>query len=90
MSSGQIERDFDSASDVLTLKHDTTDPRYFQVQTTACFNFPWLPETEEMSVTTMSTNTVESTLPDNGFGVPDIYVEQCEKEEDTRQTVLLQ
>ena len=36
-----------------------------------------------MSVTVMSTKTVESTLPVNGFAVPDIYVQQGEKEEDT-------
>ena len=31
----------------------------------------------------MSAKTVESTLPVNGFGVPDIYVQQGEKEEDS-------
>ena len=35
-----------------------------------------------MSDTTMSTETVESTLPSNGFRVPDIYVEEGDKEED--------
>ena len=35
-----------------------------------------------MSVTVMSAKTVESTLPVNGFGVPDIYVEQGQKEEE--------
>ena len=83
MSSGQIERDFGAASDVLTRKHGSTDPRYFQGQSTACVNFPWIPVTEEMSVTVMSAKTVESTLPANGFGVPDIYVEQGQKEEET-------
>ena len=36
-----------------------------------------------MSVTVMTAKTVESTLPGNGFGVPDIYVEQGEKEQDS-------
>jgi len=40
MSSGQIERDFDAASDVLTRKRGNTDPTYFQAQTTSCVNFP--------------------------------------------------
>ena len=35
-----------------------------------------------MSVTTMSVKTVESSLPGNGFGVPDIYVDHCEKDKD--------
>ena len=39
MSSGQIERDFGAASDVLTLKRGSTDPRYFQAQTIGCVNF---------------------------------------------------
>ena len=33
--------------------------------------------------TDMSVKTVESTLPTNGFGVPDIYVEQGHKEEES-------
>ena len=86
MSSGQVERDFDATSDVLTLKRDTTDPRYFQSQTTSCVNFPYLPE--EMTVTVMSVKTVALTLPDNGFGVPEIYVEQREKDEDTDRLFL--
>ena len=48
MSSGQIERDFGAASDVLTRKRDSTDPRYFQAQSTACVNFPWIPVAEEI------------------------------------------
>ena len=84
MSSGQIERDFGAASDVLTHKHVITDPRYFQDQSTSCVNFPWIPVAEEMSVTVMSAKTVESTLPANGFGVPDKYVEQGQKEETDR------
>ena len=51
MSSGQIERDFGAASDVLTRKHGNTDPTYFQAQTTACVNFTCLPAPEEMPVT---------------------------------------
>ena len=82
MSSGQIERDFDAVSDVLTRKRDSTDPTYFQAQSTACVNFPWIPVAEEMSVTVMSTKTVESPLPAHGFGVPDIYVEEGQKEEE--------
>ena len=82
MSSGQIERDFGAASDVLTRKRGSTDPRYFQAQSTACVNFPWIPVAEEMPVAVMSAKTVESTLPVNGFGVPDIYVEQGQKEEE--------
>jgi hypothetical protein len=35
---------------VLTRKHDNTDLRYFQVQTTSCVNFPWLSVPEEMTV----------------------------------------
>ena len=80
MSLGQIECDCGSASDVLT--RGSTDPRYFQAQSTACVNFPWIPVAEEMSVTAMSAKTVESTLPVNGFGVPDIYVEKGKKEEE--------
>ncbi len=66
----------------MTRKHDSTDPRYFQDQSTTCVNFPWIPVDEEMSVTVMSVKTVESTIPPNGFGVPDIYVEQGQKEEE--------
>ena len=80
MSLGQIERDCGSASDVLT--RGSTDPRYFQAQSTACVNFPWIPVAEEMPVTAMSAKTVESSLPANDFGVPDIYIEQGEKEEE--------
>ena len=46
-------------------------------------NFPWIPVGEEIPVTDMSAKTVESTLPANGFGVPDIYVDQGQKEEET-------
>ena len=63
MSSGQIEYDFDTSSDVLTRKHDNTDPRYFQAQSTVCVNFSWIPVAEEMSVTPMSAKTVEASLP---------------------------
>ena len=73
---GQIEHDFGVVSDVLTRKHGSTDSRHFQAQSTACVNFPWIPVPEEMPVTSMSAKTVESTLPANGFGVPDIYVAQ--------------
>ena len=82
MSSGQIELHFGAASDVLTRKHGSTDSRHFQAQSTACVNFPWIPVPEEMPVTSMSAKTVESSLPANGFGVPDIYVEQGQKEEE--------
>jgi hypothetical protein len=82
MSSGQIERDFGAASDVLTLKRGSTDPRYFQAQTIACVNFPWLPEPADMPVTAPSIKTVDSALPGNGFGVPDIYVAEAEKDEE--------
>jgi hypothetical protein len=73
MSSGQIERDFGAVSDVLTQKRGSTDPRYFQAQTTACVSFPWLPAPEEMPVTVPSLKTVDAYLPGNVFGVPDIY-----------------
>ena len=76
------ERDFGVASDVLTRKRGSTDPRYFEVQSTECVNFPWIPAADEMSVTVMSAKTVDTTLPANGFGVPDIYVEQVDKDED--------
>ena len=33
-------------------------------------------------VSTIKKETVDSTLPANGFGVPDIYVEQGDKDED--------
>ncbi len=46
-------------------------------------DFFWIPVAEEMSVTVMSVKTVESTLPGNGFGVPDKYVDQGQKEEET-------
>jgi hypothetical protein len=82
MSSGQIERDFGAASDVLTRKHDNTDPIYFQAQTTAYVNFPWLPVPEEMSVTDPSWKTVDAGLLVNGFGVPDIHVEEGDKDKD--------
>jgi len=36
-----------------------------------------------MSLTDPSMKTVDPTLPGNGFGVPDIYVLEGEKEEDT-------
>ena len=85
MSSGQIERDFGAASDVLTRKRGSTDPRYFQAQSTACVNFPWIPVPEEMPVAAMTAKTVESTLPANGFGVPDIYAEQGQKEEEANR-----
>ncbi len=88
MVSGQIEHDFGETSDVLTIKHDTTDTIYFQSQTTVYVNFPWLPEVEEILVSSMSTKSVESTLPTNGFGVPDIYVDQCDKEVDTDRLFL--
>jgi hypothetical protein len=80
--SGQIERDFGEASDILTLKRDITDPRYFQVQVTGCVNFPWLPEPAHMTVTVPSMKTVDETLPGNGFDVPDIYVVETEKDEE--------
>ncbi len=41
-----------------------------------------IPVDEEIPVPVMSVKTVESTLPGNGFGVPDIYVDQGEKEQD--------
>jgi hypothetical protein len=82
MSSGQIERDFGAASDVLTLKRGSTDPRYFEAQTTACVNFPWLPAPEEMPVTAPSWKTVDAGLPENGFGVPGIYVAEADKDKD--------
>jgi hypothetical protein len=82
MSSGQIERDFGAASDVLTRKRGNTDPTYFQAQTTACVNFPWLPAPEEMPVTAPSWKTVDAGLPENGFGVPDIYVAEADKDKD--------
>ena len=62
----RLSATFGEASDVLTRELDST----------------WIPVTEEMSVTVMSAKTVESTLPANGFGVPDIYVDQVEKEGD--------
>jgi hypothetical protein len=83
MSSRQIERDFGEASDVLTHKRGNTDPTYFQAQTTACVNFPWIPVPEELSVTVPSWKTVDVGLPGNGFGVPDIYVVEGDKDKDT-------
>ena len=64
MSSGQIERDFGAASDVLTRKHGNTDPRYFQDQSTTCVNFPWIPVAEEMSVTVSDGDYGEETCED--------------------------
>jgi hypothetical protein len=83
LDSGQIERDFGVVSDVLTRKHGISDPRYFQTQKTACVNFPWLPGPEEMVVTDPSMKTVDTGLPTNGFGVPNIYVEEGDKDKDT-------
>jgi hypothetical protein len=40
MSSGQIENDFDASSDVLTRKRVSTDPTYFQDQTTGVVPTP--------------------------------------------------
>ena len=68
------ECDFGVSSDVLTRKRDNTDHRYFQSQSTEFVNFPWIPVAEEIHVTVMSVKTVESSLPPNGFGVPDIYM----------------
>jgi hypothetical protein len=79
---GNSERDFGAASDVLTLKRGSTDPRYFEAQTTACVNFPWLPAPEEMPVTGPSWKTVDAGLPENGFGVPGIYVAEADKDKD--------
>ncbi len=78
MSSGQIKRDFGVVSDVLTRKRGGKDPRYFQTQVTKFVNFPWLPEPSEMSVTVPPLKTVDETLPTNGFGVPEIYVQEGE------------
>jgi hypothetical protein len=72
----------EAESDVLTGKHDITDPRYFQAQSTTCVNFPWVPAPEEIPASVMSAKTVDSTLPANGLGVPDIYAEEGDKEED--------
>ena len=88
MSSGQIERDFGVASDVLTRQRGSTDPRYFQAQTTGCVNFPWLPEAADMSLTVPSMKTVDEALPTNGFGVPDIYVEEGEQDQDADRLFL--
>jgi hypothetical protein len=88
MSSGQIERDFGAASDVLTLKHDNTDPRYFQTQVIGCVNFPWLPEPADMPVTGPSIKSVDADLPTNGFGVSDIYVVEAEKDEENDRLFL--
>ena len=88
MSFGQIERHFDSTSDVLTLKRGSTDPRYFQSQSTSYVNFPWLPEPADMSVTVSSMKSVDAGLPGNGFGVPDIYVVEAEKDEETNRLFL--
>ena len=62
----RLSATFGEASDVLTRELDST----------------WIPVAEEMSVTVMSAKTVESTLPVDGFGVPDIYVEHGQKEEE--------
>jgi hypothetical protein len=88
MSSGQIERDFGAVSDVLTLKRGSTDPRYFQAQTIGCVNFPWLPEPADMPVNGPSIKAVHAALPGNGFGVPDIYVTETEKDEEADRLFL--
>ena len=88
MSSGQIERDFGATSDVLTLKRGSTDPRYFQAQTIGCVNFPWLPEPADMPVNGPSIKAVHAALPGNGFGVPDIYVTETEKDEEADRLFL--
>jgi hypothetical protein len=88
MSSGQIKRDFGAASDVLTRKRGSTDPRYFQVQATGCVNFPWLPEAADMPLTDPSMKTVDEALPTNGFGVPDIYVEEGQQDQDADRLFL--
>ena len=54
-----------------------------QVQDTGCVNFPWLPETTDMTVTVPSMKTVDTTLPGNGFGVPNMYVSEGEKDEES-------
>jgi hypothetical protein len=71
-----------NTTDVLTRKRGNTDPTYFQAQTTECVNFTWLPAPEEMTVTVPSWKTVDAGLPANGFGVPDIYVEEGDKDKD--------
>ena len=88
MSSGQIERDFDTVSDVLTRKRGSTDPRNFQAQVIGCVNFPWLPEAADMPVTGPSIKAVDAASPGNGFGVPDIYVVEAEKDEETDRLFL--
>ncbi len=60
-------------------------------ETMTFVNFPWVPVAEEMSVTVMSVKTVESTLPTNGFGVPDIHVDDSEEEDtdiDSEETMV--
>jgi hypothetical protein len=72
----------------MTLKRGSTDPRYFQAQDTGCVNFPWLPEPTHMSVAASSMKTVDAVLPGNGFGVPDIYVVEEEKDQEADRLFL--
>ena len=73
----------------MTLKRVSTDPRYFQAQATGCVNFPWLPtESTHMTVDALSIKTVDVVLPGNGFGVPDIYVVEEEKDQEADRLFL--
>jgi len=42
----------------------------------------WIPEPADMPVTAPSMKAVDEALPGNGFGVPDIYVAETEKDEE--------
>ena len=57
-------------------------------QTIGCVNFPWLPEPADMPVNGPSIKAVHAALPGNGFGVPDIYVTETEKDEETDRLFL--
>ena len=58
MSSAQIERDFSTASLVLTSNLGSMDPRYFQAQLCALVNFLHLKHPEDMSPQSMSAQDV--------------------------------
>ena len=50
--------------------------------------FKLLPAHTRQSVTVPSMKAVDATLPGNGFGVPDIYVVETEKDEEADRLFL--
>ena len=73
ISSAQIERDFSACTLCLPFNRATVHPKYFQAQLMAMVNFVDLPAPHEMPQQGMSRKDVDDKLPDEGFGIPDLY-----------------